>query len=214
MFRSLAAVKRHIKEKERAEEENYDNQQQDDQAGEANEHIPEAIPLVDVGMHMAQFQTSIGQENKQQPPVQTIHNGDQSNLGNSQIKRQRPRKLQGPKIESETRDGDNLDRHQQLVADHPGHEKAAKEDHHQQPAAADSGQQEAARELPKLNQWILQQRVPPNNNGKPISLEKENENGDKLESFEMGLRKDKELASSSSNSESDHLRSLRRNKRF
>ncbi|OMO69379.1 hypothetical protein COLO4_29092 [Corchorus olitorius] len=181
MFRSLATVKRHIKEKERAEEENYDNQQQDDQAGEANEHIPEEIPLVDVGMHMAQFQTSIGQENKQQPSVQTIHNGNQSNLGNSQIKLERPRKLQGPKIESETIDGDNLDHHQQPAADHPGREEAAREDHHQQPAAVDSDQQDAARELPKLNQWILQQQAPPNNNGKPISPEKENENGDKPE---------------------------------
>ncbi|OMO72703.1 hypothetical protein CCACVL1_17634 [Corchorus capsularis] len=49
-----------------------------------------------------------------------------------------------------------------------------------------------------------QQRVLPKNNGKPISPEKENENGDKAESSEMGLRKDKELASGS-NSESDHF---------
>ncbi|OMO97214.1 hypothetical protein COLO4_14795 [Corchorus olitorius] len=209
MFRSLAAIKRHMKEKERAEEENNDNQQQDDQAGETNEHIPEAIPLVDVGMHMAQFQGSIGQENKQLlPPVQTIHIGDQSNLGNSQIKRGRPRKLQGPNIKSEARDGDNSDHHQQPATDHPGRQEAAREDHHQQPAV-DPSHQKAARELPKLNQWILahdtnfqQQQVPPNNNGKPISPKKENENGEKLKSSKMVLIKDKKLASSS-NSESD-----------
>ncbi|OMO66324.1 hypothetical protein CCACVL1_21221 [Corchorus capsularis] len=49
---------------------------------------------------------------------------------------------------------------------------------------------------------VQQHPVPPKNNGKPIFPENENENGSKAESFEMGLRKDKELASSG-NSESD-----------
>ncbi|OMO66311.1 hypothetical protein CCACVL1_21222 [Corchorus capsularis] len=49
---------------------------------------------------------------------------------------------------------------------------------------------------------VQQHPVPPKNNGKPIFPENKNENGSKAESFEMGLRKDKELASSG-NSESD-----------
>ncbi|OMO97215.1 hypothetical protein COLO4_14796 [Corchorus olitorius] len=134
-------------------------------------------------------------------------------------KRGRPRK-QGPKIESEARDhGDYLDHHQQqqLASDHPGREEAAKSnkkrgrsrkqseardgdnlDHHQQ-LATNPDHQEAARDDhhqqpaddPVVDQWILQ-RVPPKNNGKPISPEKENENGDKAEPSDMQLDLTKE----------------------